>query len=58
MDKEYKKYFNRYKFRALDYNDWTEYILKEYQSLRSKNLEKRIKKQRAQVKETPINFNW
>ena len=45
MDKDYKKYFTNYKFRALDYNDWTEYIVKEYQNLRSKNLEKKIKKQ-------------
>jgi hypothetical protein len=58
MDKDYKKYFNKYKYRALDYNDWIDYIVKEHKNLRSKNLEKKIKKQREQVKETPINFNW
>lgn len=58
MDKDYKKYFNKYKYRPLNYSEWTEYVLNEYQNLRSKNLEKRIKEQRKQVKKTPINFNW
>jgi len=58
MDKDYKKYFNKYKYRALDYNDWIEYIVKEHKNLRSKILENKIKEQREQVKETPLNFNW
>ena len=58
MDKNYRKFLSNYKYRVLDYNSWSEYVKNEYQEMREKNLATRQKKEREQIKETPLNFNW
>ena len=59
MDKEYGKCFkSNYKYPVLDYNSWSEYVKHEYKKMREKNLKTRQKKEREQLKNTPLNFNW
>tara|TARA_R100001443_G_scaffold117400_3_gene142080 strand:- start:10379 stop:10555 length:177 start_codon:yes stop_codon:yes gene_type:complete len=58
MDKEYRKFLSNYKYRVLDYNSWSEYVKNEYNKMREKNLKTRQRKERKQLKDTPINFNW
>tara|TARA_R110002020_G_scaffold369542_2_gene581408 strand:+ start:293 stop:469 length:177 start_codon:yes stop_codon:yes gene_type:complete len=58
MDNEYMHKIGKYKYRVLDYNSWSEYVKAEYKKMREKNLATRQKKEREQLKETPLNFNW
>lgn len=58
MDKDYRKFLSNYKYRVLDYNSWSEYVREEYLKMREKNLQTRQKKERKQLKDTPLNFNW
>ena len=58
MDKEYRKILGNYKYRVLDYNAWSKYVREEYQNMREKNHASRQKKERKQLKDTPLNFNW
>lgn len=56
MDKEYYKKVGNYRYRVLNYNDWKQYIEEEYKKTAIKNIDKKAKKQRAQVKGSPLNF--
>tara|TARA_R110002126_G_scaffold213794_2_gene360222 strand:+ start:485 stop:661 length:177 start_codon:yes stop_codon:yes gene_type:complete len=56
MDKEYYKKVSNYRYRVLNYNDWKQYIEEEYKKTALKNIDKKAKKQRAQVKDSPLNF--
>tara|TARA_R100001510_G_scaffold38349_1_gene34707 strand:- start:1044 stop:1223 length:180 start_codon:yes stop_codon:yes gene_type:complete len=54
-----KKNINRvvdYKYPVLDYTSWSNYVAETYEQLRVKNLQKKIKKQKAQIKENVIQF--
>jgi len=56
MNKEYQIKLGNYKFPVLDYNSWSQYIKEEYQKTALKNINKKAKKQREQVKNSPLNF--
>jgi|TARA_R110000787_G_scaffold240170_1_gene346408 hypothetical protein len=56
MDKEYYKKVSNYRYRVLNYNDWIKYVKQEYEKTALKNIDAKSKKQRAQVKNSPLNF--
>ena len=56
MDKEYQEKLGNYKYRVLNFNKWNEYIKEEYQKKALKNINRKAKKQREQIKNSPLNF--
>mgnify|MGYP003110625050 FL=1 len=56
MDKEYQEKLGNYKYRVLNFNKWNEYIKEEYQKTALKNINRKAKKQREQLKNSPLNF--
>ena len=56
MDKKNIKRVVDYKYPVLDYTSWSNYVAETYEQLRAKNLQKKIKKQKAQIKENVIQF--
>jgi|TARA_R100001460_G_scaffold85529_1_gene126800 UDP-galactopyranose mutase len=56
MDKEYQEKLGNYKYRVLNFNKWNEYIKEEYQKTALKNINRKAKKQREQIKNSPLNF--
>ena len=45
-------------YRALNYKEWMNYVSEEYKKNALKNIDAKVKKQRKQVKDTPLNLNW
>ena len=55
-NKEYQEKLGNYKYRVLNFNKWNEYIKEEYQKTALKNINRKAKKQREQIKNSPLNF--
>ncbi len=56
MNKEYIETLGNYKFRVLNYTDWMKYVEEKYKETALKNLNRNYKKQREQIKNSPLNF--
>lgn len=56
MNKEYIEAIGNYKYRVLNYSDWMKHIEEKYKETALKNLNREYKKQREQIKNSPLNF--
>jgi len=56
MDKEYMRKIGKYKYRALDFPGWNEYVKETYKNIRIKNIKTKAKKDIEQVKNACIHF--
>jgi len=56
MDKEWIEKLGNYKYRPLNYNEWIKYVAEKYKETALKNINRKARQQKEQIKENVIQF--